>query len=136
MKTSFFNILQHPYRSAKYSFLQLSLSSSSKSTALMVAKQEYSTRQITLLSGRSLAIGRSHDGLQNQGTAKEARSFPSLLTLVVLWPVYYLCSDLPVELAHPSVPTAATTAAVGFACATAASKGYIFSPTRQNLQQQ
>lgn len=55
----------------------------------------------------------------------------------MLWPDYYLYSNLPVdELAHASVLTAATAVAAGFACATAATEGYVFSPARQSLQEQ
>ena len=90
-----------------------------------------------MFSSGSLAIGRGHDGLQNQGTAKEVLSFPSVLSFVTLWPDYYLYSNLPVdELAHTSVLIAAMAVAAGFACATAATEGYIFSPPRQSLQEQ
>lgn len=103
----------------------------------MVAMQEYSNRQVNLFSSRSVAIGRGHNGLQNQRTAKEVLSFPSVLSFVMLWPDYCLYSNLPVdELAHTSVLTAATAAAAGFAWATAATEGYIFSPARQSLQEQ
>lgn len=92
-----------------------------------------------MFSSRGLAIGRGHDGLQNQGTAKEVLSFPSVLSFVMLWPGYYSYSDLPVdELAHTSPLTAAAAAGLvcTLACATAATKGYIFSPARQSLQEQ
>lgn len=60
-----------------------------------------------------------------------------MLSFVVLRPNYYVYSNSPVdELAHTSVPTAATAVAVGFARVTTATEGYIFSPARQSLQEQ